>query len=85
MQHDVALLGLGAEIGQTLPIDEVFCAGDTTGSGSCAEVAWLTVVMTFYAEEPIDPTILMSGETHIIDVGGWSIEARQTTAFWGLG
>ena len=37
--------------------------------------------MTLYAEESVDPAILMLCQTHVIDVGGRSIESCSTCSF----
>ena len=68
MQHHVALLALGLEVGQTLPVDKVLGAGDATGGCGSREVARLVVVMTLHAEEAVDPAILVAGEAHVVDV-----------------
>ena len=68
MEHDVALLALRLEVGQTVPVDEVFRAGDSSRSGSCREVTGVRIVVTLSTEDAIDPAVLMGGETHVVDV-----------------
>ena len=70
MEHDVTLLRLCLQIGQTIPGLQVFCTGDTCSSSGSRKVARLRVIMTLCTEHTIDPAVLMLSDTHIIDVRG---------------
>ena len=68
MENDVALLTLGLEVGQTLPVDEVFCACNG-GSGCCSrEVSGLRVIVTLCTEDTVDISVLMCREAHVVDI-----------------
>ena len=41
MQHHVALLAFGLQVGQPLPLLQVLRAGNTGGGGGGTQVAWL--------------------------------------------
>ena len=66
MKYYVSLLTLRLQVGQTLPVYEVFCACDTCCGSSCREVAGLCVVMTLSTENALNPTLLVGCEYHTI-------------------
>ena len=69
MENHIALLALGLQVRKTLPVYQVLGTGDGCCSCSSTEVARLIIIMTLCTEHTIDVTILMSCESHIIDVG----------------
>ena len=69
MENHIALLALGLQIRKTLPVYQVLGTGDGCSSSSSTEVAKLIIIMTLSTEHAIDVAILMSCESHIIDVG----------------
>ena len=69
MENHIALLALGLQIRKTLPVYQVLGTGDGCCSSSSTEVTRLIIIMTLSTEHAIDVAILMSCESHIIDVG----------------
>ena len=68
MEDDVTLLAEGGKIFKSLPMNEVFGAGNTGCSGSGRGVKRLGIVMAFDAEDTIYPSVLMLREPHVIDI-----------------
>ena len=69
MKNHIALLTLGLQVWKTLPVDQVLGTCNSCSSCSSTQVAWLVIIVAFCTEHTIDITILMSGESHIIDIG----------------
>ena len=67
MKNHVALLRSRFHIRKALPVDKVLGASNT-GSGNCRrKVTWSrSGILALYAEDTIDPTVLMCSQTHII-------------------
>ena len=70
VQHHVALLRLALEVGQTLPVLEVLGACYAASGCGGRQVARTRVIVTLHAEETVDPSVLVSRQTHVIHVGG---------------
>ena len=71
MEHHIALLRTGLEIWQAIPCLEVLCACYACCGSGCREVSGLRVVMTLCTKHTIYPSVLVLGEAHVIDIGGW--------------
>ena len=69
MENHIALLALGLQVRKALPVYQVLGTGNGCSSSSSTEVARLCIIMTLCTEHAIDVAILMSCESHIIDVG----------------
>ena len=70
MQHHVALLAGGLQVRQALPVHQVPGAGDAGGGRRGGEVSLGRMVLAFYAENAVDPAVLVGGKAHVIDIGG---------------
>ena len=70
VQHNVALLRLRLQVGQTIPSLQVLGARNACRSGCRREVARLCVVVTLGTEHTVDPSVLMLRDAHVVDVGG---------------
>ena len=70
VQHNVALLRLRLQVGQTIPGLQVLGARNACRSGCRREVARLCVVVTLGTEHTVDPAVLMLRDAHVVDVGG---------------
>ena len=69
MKNHIALLTLGLQVWKTLPVYQVLGTCNSCSSSSSTQVARLVIIVALSTEHAIDITILMSGESHIIDIG----------------
>ena len=71
VQHDVALLRGGFQVGQTLPADKIAGAGDAAGGDGRGQGAGRSRrILALHAEQAVDPAILVARQPHVIDIGG---------------
>jgi len=71
MEHDVPLLrGRCFQIGQAVPFLEILGPGDPGLGHGRGKIARLGVrIFRFGTEDPVDPTVFMEDDTHVIEVG----------------
>ena len=69
VENDVALLRLRLEIRKALPVHEVLGTCDAGCSNSRRKISrWSIRILALYAEDAVDPSVLMGGQTHVVYV-----------------
>ena len=84
MQHHIALLGtLGSQIRQALPVLEVLGAHDAGGGHGAGGIALGSIrILALGAEDAVDPSILVSREASVIEVGVRIGGLGREDGFW---
>ena len=70
MQHHVALLAGALDVRQALPVHQILGAGHAGGRRGGRQVSLRVMVFALYAEDAVNPAVLMGGEAHVVHVGG---------------
>ena len=68
VQHHVALLTLGLQVGQSLPVDQVLGTGNGRGGRGGTQIAGHTVVVPLGTEHAVDVAVFMACEPHVVDI-----------------
>ncbi len=77
VKHHVALLALADKVRQALPVHQVFSARNAA-CGSCRrKVAGAGIVVALHTEQPVNPAVLVHGQTHVIDICAGVVGVRH--------
>lgn len=69
MQNHIALLRLGLEVRKTFPVHKVLGSGDTCARHCRRQVSFRRIgVFTLHAEDSVNPSVLVGGQPHVIDI-----------------
>ena len=78
MQHHIALLARRFQVGQPFPVHQIARAYDSRLCHRRRQISRrCLVIMAFAAKDTINPSILVSGKTHIVHIGFRRIHIGQ--------
>src|SRR5574344_1987233 len=69
MENHIALLTLCFQVGQTIPVNEIFGTGNCRSGSGGRQIIRVIVIMTFGTEHTVNPSVFMLSKTHVIDIG----------------